>query len=175
MRSQKTIGKQIQQEEVLMTTAAITTPTAAEALAQTAQLIDLAGVRRKLMDADEGKGHSAGKVNLMAAEYRKFLALHLAHPGADIVPCKLVDEIWHQHILDTRAYADDCQALFGEFLHHYPYFGMNGPDDARALNDAYVSTIACYRAAFGEPPANTWIAADAASCRRTACKPQKCR
>jgi hypothetical protein len=158
-----------------MTTATIATPTAGEALAQIEQLIDLAGVRRKLMDSEEGKGHSANTVNLMAAEYRKFLALHLANPGADIVPCKLVDEIWHQHILDTRAYADDCQALFGEFLHHYPYFGMNGPDDARALNDAYVSTIACYRAAFGEPPANTWISADAASCKRTACKPQKCR
>jgi hypothetical protein len=146
-----------------------------EAFALTGRLIDLAGVRRKLMDPEEGKGCSSSTVDLMEAEYRKFLALHLAHPGADVVPCKLVDEIWHQHILDTRAYAEDCEALFGGFLHHYPYFGMNGPDDALALHDAYADTIERYRAAFGDPPANTWISADAAKCKRTACKPQKCR
>jgi hypothetical protein len=32
-----------------------------------------------------------------------------------------------------------------------------------------------YRLAFGEPPEDTWISIDAASCKRTACKPQKCR
>ena len=52
---------------------------------------------------------------------------------------------------------------------------MRGEDDAQALNDAYASTLDRYRAAFGEPPEDTWIARDASSCRRTACKPQKCR
>ena len=46
---QETIGKS--KQEVFMTSAAITTPTAAEAFAQTEELIDLGGVRRKLMDA----------------------------------------------------------------------------------------------------------------------------
>jgi hypothetical protein len=111
----------------------------------------------------------------MEIEYRRFLALHLAYPGADIVPCKLVDQIWHQHILDTRAYTRDCDAVFGEFLHHFPYFGMNGPEDAQALHDAYAWTLARYREAFGEPGPDTWISRDAAKCKRTACKPQKCR
>jgi hypothetical protein len=57
----------------------------------------------------------------MEEEYRKFLALHLSYPDVDIVPCKIVDEIWHQHILDTAAYRDDCDALFGRFLDHFPY------------------------------------------------------
>ena len=52
---------------------------------------------------------------------------------------------------------------------------MNGPEDALALQDAYGWTIERYREAFGDPPANTWISADAAKCKRTACKPQKCR
>ena len=111
----------------------------------------------------------------MEREYRRFLALHLAFPGEDIVPCQLVGEMWHQHILDTRAYARDCDALFGEFLHHFPYFGMNGPEDAQALHDAYADTIERYRQAFGEPAPDTWIDRDAARCKRTACKPQKCR
>jgi hypothetical protein len=46
---------------------------------------------------------------------------------------KIVDEIWHQHILDTHAYHRDCDAIFGSYLHHFPYFGMRGDADAQAL------------------------------------------
>jgi hypothetical protein len=52
---------------------------------------------------------------------------------------------------------------------------MRGEDDAQALQDAYSDTLFRYREAFGEPPEDTWIANDASSCKRTACKPQKCR
>lgn len=107
--------------------------------------------------------------------HRKFLALHLLHPEDDIVPCKFVDEMWHRHILDTAAYRADCDAVFGQFLDHFPYFGMRGADDALALQDAYADTLDRYRRAFGEPPEDTWVSRDAASCRRTNCKPQKCR
>jgi hypothetical protein len=82
---------------------------------------------------------------------------------------------WHQHILDTRAYHEDCAAIFSGYLHHFPYFGMRGEDDKQALADAYSDTIDRYRTAFGEPPESSWIASDASSCKRTACKPQKCR
>ena len=138
-------------------------------------VLDLSGIRMKLADPEEGRGYSETDLDLREGEYRKFLALHLANPGMDSVPCKLVDEFWHQHILDTRAYHDDCHAIFGEYLHHFPYFGMRGEEDARALQDAYVDTLDRYRAAFGEPPDETWISADASKCKRTACKPQKCR
>jgi hypothetical protein len=86
------------------------------------------------------------------------------------VPCKLADEIWHQHILDTVAYRQDCEALFGEFLDHFPYFGMRGPDDAEALNDAYAETVELYKDAFGQPPDDIWIAADVARCRKPTCR-----
>jgi hypothetical protein len=65
--------------------------------------------------------------------------------------------------------------LFGEFLHHYPYFGMRDEAEAQELQDAYADTLDRYRAAFGEPPEGTWISIDAARCQRRACKPQKCR
>jgi hypothetical protein len=61
----------------------------------------------------------------------------ICYPDADIVPCHLVDDIWHQHILDTIAYREDCDATFGRFLDHFPYFGMRRDDDAKALYDAY--------------------------------------
>jgi hypothetical protein len=146
-----------------------------EALDRLNMLLDLSGIRNKLADPEEGKGYSAKQLSLREGEYRKFLALHLAFPEDEIVPCKIVDEFWHQHILDTRAYHEDCDAIFGGYLHHFPYFGMRGDDDAKALQDAYGETLARYREAFGEPPAGTWISTDASRCSRTNCKPTKCK
>jgi hypothetical protein len=138
--------------------------------------LDLSNVRMKLADPEEGHGYTEPQLDVMEDEYRKFLALRLAYPDADVVPCKLVDEIWHQHILDTAAYREDCDAIFGRFLDHFPYFGMRDEQDAQALEDAYADTIDHYRDAFGEPPADSWITVGASSrCKRTACKPQKCR
>lgn len=154
-----------------MTTAtAVARSSALEAIAHVDRRLDLTNVRRKLADSDEGKGYAAHELDAMEREYRKFLALRIAHPDLDIVPCKLADEMWHQHILDTAAYRADCDALFGEFLDHYPYFGMNGPLDAQALRDAYAETVSLYLDAFGTPPADTWIAADAARCKRPKCR-----
>ena len=81
--------------------------------------------------------------------------------------------MWHYHILDTEAYAVDCEKAFGRFLHHFPYFGMRGDDDAMALADAYDWTLSTYREVFGEPvPPGVWFGKK--SCR-TKCKPVKCK
>jgi hypothetical protein len=151
-------------------------PTTDEALRRLDELLDLSNIRMKLADPHEGKGYDVGRLDLLEGEYRKFLALHLVYPEMDIVPCKIVDEMWHQHILDTAAYREDCEAIFGRFLDHFPYFGMRGTDDASALHDAYYETVESYRRTFGEPPPDTWVTIDASSrCKRTACKPQQCR
>lgn len=147
-----------------------------DAEALIARELDLSNIRMKLQNPEEGEPVNDARLDLMEQEYRRFLALHLMHPDQDIVPCKVVDEMWHRHILDTAAYRADCDAIFGAFLDHFPYFGLRGPEDAQALTDAYVDTLELYRGAFGEPPADTWISADATgACKRTACKPQKCR
>jgi len=73
-----------------------------------------------------------------------------------VVPSKIVDTFWHYHILDTQAYAEDCDRVFGSFLHHYPYFGMRGEADARALTDAYDETLVLYESRYGAPPADLW-------------------
>ena len=145
------------------------------AVSQLAELLDLSSVRMKLADTTEGPGFGASQIDSMETEYRKFLALQLMYPGIDIVPCGMVDEMWHRHILDTAAYREDCQAIFGQFLDHFPYFGMRGEDDAQALSDAYRDTLERYEDAFGDPPTGVWISDDAASCKRKNCKPQKCR
>jgi hypothetical protein len=111
-------------------------------------------VRRKIADPNEGKGWDQGQLDLAEREYRRFFALHLIYPEAEVVPCHLVDEFWHQHILDTYAYARDCLEVFGYFLHHFPYFGMRGEQDAMDLMDAYDATIDRYETAFGNSP---WV------------------
>jgi hypothetical protein len=158
-----------------MTVTTASPPSPSDALAILDASLDLTNVRMKLTDRDDGPGLSPACLNLLETEYRRFLALHLAHPSAEIVPCKIVDDIWHQHILDTAAYRADCDLIFGRFLDHFPYFGMRGEQDAIALQSGYADTLERYRAAFGEPPDGTWISADAASCKRTNCKPQKCK
>ena len=103
--------------------------------------IDLTMIRSKLAKPEVGEGWSDAELDLGAQEYRRFLALHLMYPEMDVVPCGLVvDSVWHAHILDTQAYAPDCERVFGFFLHHFPYFGMRGEQDASDLESAYDQT-----------------------------------
>ena len=114
--------------------------------------MDFALIKRKLMDPIEGKGWTAAKANEVEAEYKRFLILNMKHPKDRVVPSDDVDDFWHQHILDTRRYPEDCQAIFGYFFHHYPYFGMLG-DQAELVAAAQLSA-ALYQREFGETSSN---------------------
>ena len=59
-------------------------------------------------------------------------------------------EFWHFHILDTLKYQEDCDNIFGYFLHHFPYFGMRGQEDEANLKEAWNSTISLYEKTFGK-------------------------
>jgi hypothetical protein len=43
------------------------------------------------------------------------------------MPSRLVDEAWHEFILDSLAYTDFCGRAFGEYLHHTPEMSMTTP------------------------------------------------
>lgn len=98
-------------------------------------------------------------------EYRRFLSLKQWYPGISLVPSKLVDKIWHAHILDTRAYREDCNNVFGRFIDHYPYFGIYGEDDYQALQHSFTQTIALYERHFGDYPKETTVS----RCEEHAC------
>ncbi len=110
-----------------------------EALDRVAE-IDLSMVRLKLLNPDTGEPRAEGEIDHFIEEYRKFIALQMALPGERHVPSLSADTVWHQHILDTRAYHRDCEKLFGGYLHHYPYFGLSGAADRRQLEDAFERT-----------------------------------
>lgn len=111
--------------------------------------IDLSMVKMKLQEPEEGLGWSTEQCELAEVEYKRFLHLCAVH-GKGIVPNKIMDQMWHYHILDTRAYHKDCQDVFGHYMHHFPYFGMRGEEDARNLENEFHATQRLYQHAFGE-------------------------
>ena len=136
--------------------------------------LDLSMIKRKLQDPEEGLGWSSEECDAIEVEYKRYLALKRTYRDHEIVPNQLVDKFWHYHILDTVKYAEDCQTIFGYFLHHYPYFGMNGPEDEQALQDAFDETTELYEAHFGAAYGDNAGMPQRARCR-TQCKPVKCR
>ena len=88
-------------------------------LKQHIRKLDLSSVRAKLM---EKAGWSSERTFLVEDNYKRFLyALGQIHAGEMISPpSDDVDEFWHQHILDTRKYREDCENLFGRYIDHTP-------------------------------------------------------
>jgi len=112
--------------------------------------LDLEPIKNKLMHVESGQGWSQEKANAVEKEYRRFLCLMKQYPGEDTAPMVDVDTFWHYHILDTMKYARDCEQAFGYFLHHYPYVGMRGEDDALFRIDSGERMRILYEATFGE-------------------------
>lgn len=111
--------------------------------------LDLEPLKMKLMlPSPEGNGWSQQATDVAEEWYRRFLILHVKYPNECHVPNEPIDEFWHKHILDTRKYAKDCDDVFGEFLHHFPYFGLRGDADKR--DAAFEQTNLYYRIEFGE-------------------------
>jgi uncharacterized membrane protein YgcG len=52
------------------------------------------------------------------------------------MPSRLVDEAWHEFILDSLSYIRFCENAFGEYLHHTPDEAMSTP-----MPDALADTI----------------------------------
>ena len=113
------------------------------------QSLDLDPIKLKLMNPEEGHGWSREYADSMEVAYKRFLTLSVTHPEETLAPSKDVDRFWHGHILDTLKYAEDCEKVFGYFLHHFPYFGMRGAEDAANLAKAAETTRRLYRQEFG--------------------------
>src|SRR5271170_2726892 len=82
--------------------------------------LDLDAVRKK---ARRRHRWSADVASKLEEEYRDFLVL-IAENGGVISPWSDdLDLFWHEHIIDTRHYADDCKRIFGRFIQHDPHIG----------------------------------------------------
>ncbi len=85
-------------------------------------------------------------------EYRRFLVLAVDQCG--VVPSKVIDEVWHQHLLNTENYADMCEQLKISFLHHRP---TSSEKDLEECREQFKMTLQKYKETFDElPPAEIW-------------------
>ncbi len=135
-----------------------------EAALRRVEDLDFAMLKAKLVDE---MGWTQETCDETEGLYRKFLALNVRYPRSKICPTGPVDEFWHAHILDTNAYERDCHALFGGTLHHYPYFGLRGPEDRADLERAFAGTIDLFIRHFG-------IDLTSGDTQARSCKPQRC-
>ena len=68
-------------------------------------------------------GLTADEVYDALVAYKQFMVLKAVSKDFDATkfsPPPLVDEIWHEHILDTRGYSAFCLAAFNQVVHHNP-------------------------------------------------------
>lgn len=85
---------------------------------QSIQDLDLSQIEMRMQKKFEW---SAQRTQQAVVGYRDFLSEIHSHPDDCHSPSNQdVDEIWHQHILHTKQYGEDCQLIFGRFVHHAP-------------------------------------------------------
>ncbi|HLP43910.1 MAG TPA: glycine-rich domain-containing protein-like [Candidatus Nanoarchaeia archaeon] len=86
------------------------------------QSLDLSKIINKVK---EKQGWTDEQATDAECKYRQYLYMGLKYEGVSLVPSKDIDEVWHAHILDTKKYMVDCQAIFGRFIHHVPNYGVH--------------------------------------------------
>jgi hypothetical protein len=104
--------------------------------------LDFSAIKEKLMH-EAGKGWSLDRANAVECEYRHFLLLMKVFPYEPAAPLADVDTFWRYHIVDTMKYADDCEQVFGYFLHYFPYASMRPGASPSACPSAAIATSAC--------------------------------
>jgi hypothetical protein len=119
------------------------------------QALDLESVKVRMMDAELGEGWTREYADSIEAAYKIYLTMLAKHQehAEEIMLAKDVDEFWHTHILQTMKYADDCEKVFGTFLHHNPHVG---PRTAQVLEERAAlaeKTRRLYEAEFQKPGA----------------------
>lgn len=112
--------------------------------------LDLDPIKVKLMHKESGEGWSRSYADAVEFEYRRFLHLMKKYPGEQVAPLFDVDVFWHYHILDTMKYAADCEAVFGYFLHHFPYVGLRGDDDMEVHHRVGERMRELYESTYGD-------------------------
>jgi uncharacterized protein DUF1399 len=134
-----------------METKRLTTKPTEEVLAAI-QTLNLESVKTRLMDPKLGEGWTRDYADSIEQAYKTFLCMATKHQeqAENIMLSKDVDEFWHTHILQTMKYADDCEAVFGTFLHHAPHIGELTEADHATRAALTEKTRKLYESEFGD-------------------------
>jgi hypothetical protein len=110
------------------------------------QELDLELIKKQLMQSGWTRQQTTWAIN----RYKMFLSVVYLHPHTPLVPTQEIDIVWHCHILHTRKYFQDCQMLFGRFIHHEPDVQASRQAKQLALDAAFTQTTALLVQYFGE-------------------------
>jgi hypothetical protein len=115
------------------------------------QALDLEPVKVRMMDAQLGEGWTREYADSIGVAYKTYLTMLVKYPddAEDILLSEDVDEFWHTHILQTRKYMQDCQNMFGNFLHHEPHVGEVTSADVEKRTVQAERTRQLYEREFG--------------------------
>lgn len=112
--------------------------------------IDFQSIRIILQEKAGAASLDQTEASRLEEGYRQFLILTYLYPEVSLVPTREIDDFWHCHILDTRKYPRDCELLFGQLLHHNPYFGIGSKESRKELSLAFQQTAVLAELHFGE-------------------------
>ncbi len=88
-------------------------------------------------------------------EYKKFLYLGIVS-DFPVTPSRVIDQVWHEHLLFSRAYREFCRDVLGRDFDHNPEL-LPSDDQTGIFQAQYEATIALYTAEFrAKPPAQIW-------------------
>src|SRR5258706_1768924 len=124
------------------------------------QALDVESVKVRMMDPERGEGWTREHADAVEVTYKNFLSMLVKHPedAEEIAMSEDTDEFWHTHILQTRKYADDCEAMFGTYLHHSPHLEAITPEYLEKKAAAAEITRRLYEQEFGAGMDAAWIA-----------------
>lgn len=123
-------------------------PSQREELAQLAKDLRLSHVLAK---AAENYSWEGAQAEYAREWYVKHWYLARKYPERPLAAVsKAADRLWHQHIIDTRKYAEDCDRILGRFMNHTPIYGT--PSEIE--NNAYQETLQLYEEEFSIWPSD---------------------
>src|SRR5205809_1056870 len=113
--------------------------------------LDLEPIKLRVMDPELGEGWTREYAESIERAYRNYLIILAKHPEdiEEIVVSKDVDKFWHTHILHTMKYTEDCEGVFGCYLHHSPHGRERTPAEAKARAASIEKTRNLYQREFG--------------------------
>src|SRR5215213_4394127 len=73
-----------------------------------------------------------------------------------VTPSKIIDQVWHEHLLFTKAYRDFCSYVLGFSFDHNPEL-IPMTDQTGTFNAQYLDTLELYKKEFGiDPREDIW-------------------
>src|SRR5262245_42153241 len=115
------------------------------------QALNLESVKLRVTDPKLGEGLTRAYADNIEVAYKNYLTMLVKYQddAEDILLAEDVDEFWHTHILQTIKYTEDCEAVFGKYLHHAPHVGEVTAEDLEKRNGQAEKTRRLYEKEFG--------------------------